>query len=186
MTIGLVGEAPNDTNAIKNLLSKQYSIPNYYFYPILDHIHGSQLDNPKTKRLLRIEYEFKKPDIVIFIRDLDGTLNNNVTFESRKQYFTAFNKVIDKKGLFLLNIFEIEALIISDIETFNRYFNCQLKYDVDPMEVENPKEDLKRKYPKYNESLNPDVFNRLAFKMVKQNCTYFNDFINRFEKRLIN
>lgn len=78
MTIGLVGEAPNDTNAIKNLLSKQYSIPNYYFYPILDHIHGTQLDNPKTKRLLRIEYEFKKPDIVIFIRDLDGTLNNRV------------------------------------------------------------------------------------------------------------
>ncbi len=42
MTIGLVGEAPNDTNAIKNLLSKQYSIPNYYFYPILDHIPGTQ------------------------------------------------------------------------------------------------------------------------------------------------
>lgn len=158
MKIGLVGEAPSDTSAIKNLLNKKYSSPKFLFYPLLNRIHGSELDNQKIKRLLRIKYEHEKPDIVIFIRDLDGTLKRNTTLKSRKKYFIDCNKVVDKKGIFLLNIYEIEALIISDIETFNRFFNCQLTYEDDPMEVENPKEDLKNKCHHFKESFNPDIF----------------------------
>lgn len=185
MKIGMVGEAPNDTNAIKNLLSKRYRFPEFTFYALLNNIHGSQLDNQKTKRLLRIEYENKKPDIVIFIRDLDGTLENNTTLKHRNEYFKASNKVVDKKGVFLLNIFEIEALIISDIETFNRFFNCQLTYEGDPMEVENPKEDLKNKCQQFKESFNPDIFEQLNLKTVRQNCSYFKAFILKFERKIL-
>lgn len=185
MKIGLVGEAPNDSNAIKNLLNKKYGLPDYLFYALLNNIHGSQLDNQKTKRLLRIEYEIEKPDIVIFIRDLDGTLKKNTTLKSRNKYFGDCNKVVDKKGIFLLNIYEIEALIISDIETFNRFFNCQLTYEGDPMEVKNPKEDLKSKCHQFKESLNPDIFELLTFETVKQNCTYFNTFILKFERKTL-
>ena len=128
----------------------------------------------------------EKPDLVIFIRDLDGTLKKNSTLKDRKKYFTDQNRVVDKKGIFLLNIFELEALIISDIQTFNRIFNSELKYEVDPMTIENPKEDLKRKCHKFNESLNPKIFKQLNFHIVKRECEYFNDFVKRLEKKLVN
>lgn len=92
MRIGLVGEAPNDTEAIKNLLNKKYSALEFFF--MLNNINGSNLDNQKTKRLLRIEYEFEKPDIVIFIRDLDSVLPNKKKLYERKNYFTEFNSVV--------------------------------------------------------------------------------------------
>jgi len=185
MNIGLVGEAPNDTEAIKNLLSRKYSSTVYEFYPLLNNIHGSQLDNQKTKRFLRIEYESRKPNVVIFIRDLDGTIRNNTTLNDRKEYFKTLNNVVNKKGVFLLNIFEIEALIISDIETFNKKFGCQLIYEDNPMEIENPKEDLKKKCHHFKESLNPEIFKLLRFEIVKQNCIYFKEFILELE-RIIN
>lgn len=184
MKIGLVGEAPNDTNAIQNLLSKRYSSPDFIFYPLLNNIHGSDLDNQRAKNQLRIEYQITKPDIVIFIRDADGTVKNKSAIRNRKKYFSDFNSVVNKKGIFLLNIFEIEALIIADIEAFNRFFNCELKYEGDPMEVEHPKEDLRNKCHRFNESFNPEIFRQLTFETVRKNCRYFHQFIIKFEKRM--
>ena len=74
MKIALVGEAPNDTLSIKYLLEKRYKTFN--FFSMLKIINGSSLDSQKTKRLLRIEFQIEKPDLVIFIRDLDSTLPN--------------------------------------------------------------------------------------------------------------
>ena len=65
MKIGLVGEAPNDTVAMKNLLHKRYDASRFEFVDMLENIPGSLLDHQKTKRLLRLEYENKKPDSVI-------------------------------------------------------------------------------------------------------------------------
>jgi hypothetical protein len=86
MKIGLVGEAPNDTESIKNLLEKRYT--GLEFVSMLKIINGSNLDSQKTKRLLRVEYQQQKPDIVIFIRDLDSTLPNKSKLYERKNYFT--------------------------------------------------------------------------------------------------
>ena len=184
MKIGLVGEAPNDTNAIQNLLRKQYASLDYEFFPLINNIHGSELDNQKTKRSLQREYETEKPDVVIFIRDLDGTIKNNTAMEARRNYFRSSNSIVNKKGILLLNIFEIEALIIADIEAFNRHFNCQLKYEGDLMEVEQPKEDLKMKCNRFNESANPELFTLLSFETVRRNCSYFHQFIVKFEKKV--
>ena len=55
-----------------------------------------------------LEYRLKKPDIVIFIRDLDGLKNNSTQVTLRKQYFTDFNSVVNRNGILLLHIYEIE------------------------------------------------------------------------------
>ena len=65
--IALVGEATHDTNAIQVLLEKYFEEKHHYF-PLINHIRGSELDTQKTLRRLRIEFEEEKPDIVIFIR----------------------------------------------------------------------------------------------------------------------
>jgi len=183
MKIGLVGEAPNDTQSIQNLLSKKYFTHEYLF--LLNRTNGSNLDNSKTKRLLRIEYETKKPNIIIFIRDLDGLSNNKTQLKSRKKYFSNSNKTVDKKGIYLLNIYEIEALILSDIETFNNIYKTNIKKIDNPMNIEEPKELLKKesKYH-YNESHNPDIFKELDFDKVN-NCNYFNEFIKKLDKILV-
>ena len=184
MKIGLVGEAPSDTSAIKNLLVKKYPITDYIYKPMMHGINGDMLNNQKTKRLLRKEYEIEKPDILIFIRDLDGTLINNTKLSERKTFFRDFNSVVNKKGVFLLNIFEIEALLIADIETFNAYFGCNIEYTGDPMELEDPKGFLRERCNKYDVSFNAELFSELNFDTVQTNCKYFDGFIKRFENKI--
>lgn len=47
--VGLVGEDPNDTLSIKNLLEKRYKAK-VQFYQLAKRIKGFQLDNPKIKK----------------------------------------------------------------------------------------------------------------------------------------
>jgi hypothetical protein len=70
MKIGLVGEDPNDTKSIENLLVRQY--PQLNFVTLLYRVNGSMLDNNKAINSIRREFEIQKPDLVIFIRDLDS------------------------------------------------------------------------------------------------------------------
>lgn len=180
--IGLVGEAPNDTQSIKNLLIKKY--PDLDFFFMLQRINGSSLDSQKTKRFLRIEYESQKPDIVIFIRDLDSVLPNKKKYNERKSYFTNFNSVVNRKGIYLLHIYEIEALILADINTFNKKFNVNITPVKDVMSISEPKEYLRQRARNYNESKNSEVFEELIFNNVLSNCEYFKSFINDFDKIL--
>lgn len=182
--IGLIGEAPNDTYAIENLL-KQVHKNDVEFVEMIKNIRGSSLDNQKTKHRLRKNYERIKPDFVIFIRDLDGLENEKYKLQKRKEYFTNFNTVINKKGIYLLNIFEIEAIILSDLETFNNYYNCDIEFNGDPMTQNEPKEFLISK-SKYKESDCPDLFKELQFCKVLENCRYFSNFYNVFVKQIEN
>ena len=72
------------------------------------------------------------PDIVIFIRDLDG-LETDTDFKEKKakrqEYFTKSKSVVDKKALYLLNIYEIEALILADIEAFNAFYKSHIVFN---------------------------------------------------------
>tara|TARA_B100000949_G_C14159049_1_gene398215 strand:+ start:230 stop:670 length:441 start_codon:yes stop_codon:yes gene_type:complete len=146
MKIGLVGEAPNDVQSIKNLFERFYKVEDdFEFIFLLNNINGSQLEQQKTKHFLSLEYRLKKPDIVIFIRDLDGLKNNSTQVTLRKQYFTDFNSVVNRNGILLLHIYEIEALILSDIESFKKLYKCKIEKDwIDnPSEIEEPKEFLR-------------------------------------------
>lgn len=183
MKIGLVGEAPNDTQSIKNLLVKKYANLDFFF--MLQRINGANLDSQKTKRFLRIEYQTEKPDIVIFIRDLDAVLPNKKKLYERKDYFTNFNSVVDKKGIHLLHIYEIEALILADIKTFNRKYKVSIKEVRNVMDISEPKEYLRKRARNYNESKNSEIFEELVFDVVLANCNYFSEFISDFDKLLL-
>jgi hypothetical protein len=183
MKIALVGEAPNDTQAIKNLLIKRYTKEKFDFVFLLQRINGSNLDSQKTKRFLRVEFENQKPDLVIFIRDLDALLSDKTNIEERKLYYTEFNSVVDKKGIYLLNIFEIEALILADIFTFNGMYQTNIETFLDVMLIQQPKELLKNASKNYNESHNAAIFEKLEFDKVME-CKYFNEFIVKLDKYL--
>jgi len=180
MKIGLVGEAPNDVKSIKNLLSKRYPQDEHEFVFMLQRINGSSLDSQKVKNFLRKEYEFQKPDLVIFIRDLDSLLPNRKKLYERKDYFTSSNSVVNKKGIPLLHIYEIEALILTDIATFNAIYDSNLEEIENVMSIEEPKEYLKRGSKKYNESHNPDIFEKINFEKTL-NCEYFKWFIKKLD-----
>jgi len=200
-TIGLVGEAPNDTESIKNLLSKEYEV--LVFITLLNNIRGSLLEddfllgkdkkkkknqpdgkiNKKIKVLLRIEYQSSKPDIVIFIRDLDSLKSNKHQLQIRKKYFAEVNSVVDKKGIYLLNIFEIEALILADIKTFNSIYHTKIEAIEDVMEVVEPKEFLKSKANGYSETQNAKVFQQLNFQQILS-CAYFQAFVADLDELL--
>lgn len=182
MKVGLVGEAPSDTSAIASLLIKEF--PHVEFFPLLRKIHGSSLESQKVKRFLRIEFEEKKPSIVIFLRDLDALENDIEAIKRRKSYFKDFNTVVDKSGIFLLNIYEIEALILSDIGVFNHFFGTDLQPIDDVMLVPEPKEFLKSHSKHYDESFNVELFSKLDFEIVHQNCRYFRSFIFRFKRNM--
>lgn len=184
ITVGLIGELPNDTESIKNLLLKKYSSVKINFITLLNGLNGSKLDTQKTKRNLRREYETLKPNIIIFIRDLDGLKSNKHQNQLRKQYFTDFNSVVNKNGIYLLNIYEIEALILADISIFNSEYNTEIKPFQDVMEIEEPKELLKKATKgKYVESHNSKIFDQLNFQEVLT-CAYFKDFVEAFDELL--
>ncbi|WP_395053198.1 hypothetical protein [Flavobacterium sp.] len=181
MKIGLVGEAPNDTQSIKNLLEKKYPKENFNFFFMLNNINGSMLDNDKITGLLRKEFEFEKPDLVILIRDLDSLYNDFNKRVERQKFFSKSNSVINRKGIRLLHIFEIEALILSDIQTFNSLYNTNIDNIENVSTIIEPKEFLKNHTKKYTESDNPDIFKLLDFEKTL-NCLYFKNFIKKFDK----
>lgn len=187
MRVALIGEAPGDTEAIRNLLAQHYN--RLDFVELLRRINGSMLDNKKAiSRLLRVEYELYKPDIVIFIRDLDALEDNKDAKDKRQEIFSYSNSIVNKNGIFLLNIFELEALILSDIEIFNVEYDCDVNNVTDPMNIREPKEFLitatKRSKVQFLETHNPEIFRKLRFDVVRQNCRYFDAFIKKFDKTI--
>jgi len=183
MKIGLVGEAPIDTMSLKTILLKRYS--SLEFVELLKNkITGSSLDNKKTKTELSIECKFHKPDAIILIRDLDGFQTDKYRDKQlqRKQFFKDITKCIKKiDAIPLLNIWELEALIFADINAFNMHYGCEIVFNGNPMEVENPKEELFKLNQKYSSSHNEKIFQKSDFDMIYNNCSYFNDFIKKFE-----
>lgn len=85
-----------------------------------------------------------------------------------------------------MNIYELEALILADIETFNKIYKVDIKIKGNVMYQKEPKEFLKLKTKgcrkKYFESDCPDLFKRLRFNKIGSNCKYFSDFIAEFKK----
>jgi hypothetical protein len=184
MRIGLVGEAPNDTMAIQNLLSKQYQ--DLDFVTLLNRINGSMLDNQKKiRRLLRVEYENQSPDIIIFIRDLDALENDRDAKRKREEIFSYSNRIVNRVGIHLLNVFELEALILADIDVFNAHYSCSVAEFDDPMLIATPKEVLKEASGnRFNESHNPEIFSLLNFDILRNKCRYFSRFIRNLDRSI--
>jgi Domain of unknown function (DUF4276) len=187
--IGLVGEDPNDTDSIINLLSGKY--PNtFQFKKLIKLIRGSQLDNARTHASLKIEFDDYKPDYVLFIRDADGLPSEQDKLDKIKSWFNKLNGSVNKKGILLINIYELEALILADIGTFNKLYKTSIKYAKSCMHQEKPKEFLIQKTSKnnkvYSESHCPGIFEHLSYDVLVANCAYFKEFDTSLKKLIIN
>jgi hypothetical protein len=181
LRIGMIGEYPTDVDCISSLLMKKYD-SKVSFFPLIYDVHGSNLENPKIKHQLRREYQIVKPDFVLFIRDLDGLEDNLVQLEQRKAYFADFNNVVDKRGVLLLNIHELEALLLSDIGKLTSYYNVELDEIIDCMKIEDPKGYLKSRIKKYSTGDNVTLFSLLDYEQVLNNCRYFRRFNDDFSE----
>jgi len=80
-----------------------------------------------------------------------------------------------------LNIFELEALLLTDIEAVNKYYGAKVDHVEDCMIIESPKELLKMKISSYSTGHNPDLFALLDYKIVIAKCRYFKKFDEDFE-----
>ena len=188
--IGLVGESPHDTRAIRNLLRQRYPSTRFRIEELISNVdaeqlRGSLLDEPKGKfrHILRKEYEFRKPTCSIFIRDLDALKTDRKALGDKRKLFTKFKSIVDKKAIFLLNIYEIEALILSDIEAYNLYMKTEVPPVSNPMLQVKPKEYL-QDHSKYIEARSPKILERLRIDTVISNCQYFSQFIKDLDKKL--
>ncbi len=181
--IGLVGEDPNDTASIKNLLAQKFG-QQVFFKPLLKNIRGHQLDNNSTERSLKAELLNEDFDTIIFIRDIDGLQSENLKVNKVAKWFAKLNAASGSIGVLLKNIYELEALIFADIETFNNLYKTKIRDDRNIHFIKDPKEVLKEKTRKgkkqYKESDCPELFKKLRYDVVKANSTMFSDFENTF------
>jgi len=185
--VGLVGEDPNDTSSIKNLLEKRYN-KKVRFYALTRTETGHGLDSSKTKKSITIEFDEKKCRFIVFIRDLDAFESHKSALERKIKWFKELDDLVNNKGIFLLNIWELEALILADIDTFNKSYNIKHKFKGNPMLQKEPKELLKRitakTNKKFKESHCPNLFKDLDIDKVEKNCRFFRDFIQEFNKKI--
>jgi hypothetical protein len=185
--VGLIGEDPNDTSSIKNLLLQKFE-GKLSFIQLQKNIRGHQLDNVRVKNALEIEYKSKKPDWVVFIRDTDCIVTEKNKIKVKENWFKNLLPAVNNYGLLLLNIYELEAMILADITTFNRLYGTSIQYKKDVMYQKEPKEFLKTKTKnakkKYEESHCPDVFAQIQFETVIANCKYLKEFVTHFKTKL--
>lgn len=204
VTVGLLGESPNDTKAIKALLEK-------YFNPfvegkqeqriecfiMVEDVTGSQIETEMFRNLARSAYQMLNPDIVVFIRDLDQRGNNSKQkarrneaqqrafrqekFEELKKALHAQAGRTDLSVLFLLIQYAIENLILADIERANKHWNTNLNLaGQEPIAIQFPVVWLKERYPKYDEGQCPELFQQLRADVIADRHADFGQFLDGF------
>jgi len=177
--IGVIGEDPNDADSIINLLSKRF--PDVRFKKLAKGVTGCQLDTKKLYTSIKRDLMKEEFSQIIYIRDLDGFSSESDKRQKLDTWFTALNKEFGEKGIFLLNIWELEALILADIATFNKLYRISHQFSKDPTMQDKPKETLKRLTRQgskvFHENHCPEVFKHLDIDTVEKNCGYFKSFL---------
>lgn len=185
--IGLVGEDPSDTTSIINLLNKKYK-SKAKFKVLLKTKDGNQLDIPRLNEALGIEFKDNKCNFVIYIRDLDSYPTDKKAIKKRYEWFNKMDSHANGKGLFLLNIWELEALILADIDGFNKHYRVNYKFKGNPIYQKEPKEALQRQARLVKKEFKPRhcpaIFAKLNLDTVRKNCGYFNEFIAQLDSRI--
>jgi hypothetical protein len=170
--VGIVGEHPqNDAEALQILLNS-VAETNVEFSVKMEKFRGGQLDGDKFFRSLTVEADFL--DWIILVRDLDGLLTESKKLIVKDLWFQRANKSADKKGIFFLVIYEMEALILADINAFNDFYGLKTNSVSEPKFKTEPKEILeklteKTQKGKYKEEHALDIFKKLKFKTVYKN-----------------
>lgn len=194
ISIGLIGESENDVKAIRHLLEQRYA-EGFRYSILLRNLPGDHLDSAKAKKVIPLEVRKHRPDVLLVIRDADATENDRVSINKKKEWHAEIVKGIHAftKSVFLLNVFELEALILADIEQFNSHYNLAVngvKFQGNVSLQEKPKEFLQREARKrqkeYHVNHCPDLFKALRIDTVSRNCSYFREFLVDFEHSIAN
>lgn len=192
--IALVGESPNDTGAIAALLRRKYGDQNEFF-ALIERERGGNLDNVKptsvTLKTLKFEYNYHKPDFVIYCRDLDGLEADVAAYTTKLEAMYALAKAIAHNSVFLLCIYEMESLLLADLGPLNAKFGTSLVYPdlannppdpPDVMLLRDTKGYLMSRCT-YKPSDCPELFAKLDFDKLLS-VRFFAEFIEQLEKRL--
>jgi hypothetical protein len=167
--VGIVGEHPtNDSQALQVLLNK-VAKTDIHFSTYPKKFDGGQLDGQKFLRTLKVEAQFL--DWIILVRDLDGFLSHSIKLKEKEKWFQICNDISNNKGIFFLVVYEMEALILADIDSFNQYYGLKTKPIGNPLLKENPKELLekltaKTQKGKYDENDAIKIFQILDFNTI--------------------
>ena len=156
----------------------------------MERIKGYHLDNKKNCNNIVISLKKDLYDLVIYIRDLDSHEGDSIAKKNKIDWFNDLSNRSKLPSIFLLNIYELEALMLSDINNFNNIFNSKINFTGDPSMKKDPKEFLIEKTKKckrtYKESDTEEIFKKLNLDTLKLKCSYFNKFIDEFEAKISN
>ena len=106
--VAVAGESSYDTEAMRELLHRQYG-QRAQFIALPLRLAGGQLDGRKGRTMFRLAYESKRPDLVVVFRDLDGPADDAVKWQERESYFQEMNALVGGKGIRLFHVHTIEA-----------------------------------------------------------------------------
>lgn len=183
--IGIIGENyKNDACALKTFMTPQYE-SRVVFVPLGKSLSDGVTRVHKILNALPIEISKNELDAVIFMRDLDNEPNRIIC----NKWFIDIQKSISTFSIFFLVVMELEALILADIETFNKLYDIKGQYTKNPKHEQDPKQLLKDRTTKakrkYDETHAFEIFTQLRFDIVyqKHKGEYsFQAFIDRFEE----
>ena len=183
MKIGVIAENSNDFRAITGLLNKQYT--EIEFFEMLAGKNGSNLDDRNSNiitHLLAKQFRIEEPDFVLYIRDLDGFQNDKTLVKFKKERFAKLRKTVEKRAIFMLNIYEIEALILADFDVFKNYHkNTTWVFDektaAETLDPKGVLEQFAQKKANINE-----LIPQLRIDILEKNHTHFRIFSKEFQK----
>ena len=188
----------NDSNAIKRLIERQYeSRQDLHIKVAIKNIRGSQLDKKgkpsrKVIKLLKREFQDKKFNFVIYVRDLDGLPSQKDKITERETWFRLLDEeAANGDGLFFLAIYQLESVVLADIDTFNEIYKVKLTCNTHPMWKENPKKYLKNgtkkvKY-KYEEAHMTEIFENLNIEKARlkhKGLKSLNEFFQKLDEKI--
>lgn len=188
-SVGLIGENPNDSDALVALLTQRYA-GRFAFTYLGKGRTGDQLNNPKMLRVLRQEFDAKQPQLVIYIRDLDALASSVAKWRARHEEFEKIKQIVGNEALFLLHVYQFEALILADIDAFNQQYKVTYSVKGDPTMVENPKKklisatDKPKAARQYHPNHSAEIAAKLDYGKLVKNCGYFRTFDAAFAAKL--
>ncbi|MDB5270449.1 MAG: hypothetical protein JWP58_3489 [Hymenobacter sp.] len=190
LTVGLIGENPNDTNALIELLNHRYA-GRFVACQLVKKQTGDRLGSAKTQRMLASNYQAEKPRLVVYIRDLDAPNSDVAKHRERQQEFANIKKIVGEQALFLLHVQQFEALLWADIEKVNQHYGVSLTHKGDPTTIPEPKRKLisATDKPKATKQYSPNDSAELAAKLdydtLLRKCLYFSEFDKAFAAKLL-
>ena len=187
--VGVVGESEFDTKALRDLLHRQYG-QRAQFLAMDLRLQGGQLDGRKAHTMLPLRYSEVQPDLVIIFRDLDGPANDRAKRQKREALFEEMNALVEHKGLLLLHVHTIEALLIAHVEVFQKKYGWQCRVPANPTTIPNPAQFLRdashnrNSTRRYDKVSCPDMMELVAYDFLVSRCGYFRDFDTVLQQRI--